>query len=283
MSEGASRGLDLSAALNRHYAPGDVAARIEQALRRAGIDPGELTRDQAATFDEFHGGGRESTRALATFVGLLPGTRVLDIGCGIGGPSRTLTAEFGCVVTGVDLTHDFINAAEWLSNRLGMAGQVTFLQGSALDLPLPEASFDLVWSQNMLMNLPDKRRFAREVARVLKPGGRCAIESVVAGSGDLHFPCFWAAVPEHSFVPRPEELRAAFAEAGLRETTWLDNTANVIAHGKRRLAGLEASGEPALGINVLVPDRVLDKTRNALRNNEEGRTAAIQAVWQRDA
>ena len=281
MSDGAASAL--SEALNRHYAPGDVAARIEGALRAAGIDPARLTRDQAATFDEFHGGGRESTRALAKFVGLAPGMRVLDVGCGIGGPARTLTAEFGCVVTGLDLTHDFIHAAEWLSARLGMAGQVRFLQGSALELPLPDASFDLVWSQNMLMNLPDKDRFAREVARVLKPGGRCAIESVVAGEGELHFPCFWAAVPGHSFVPSPQALRAAFAAASLRETAWLDNTANVIAHGKRRLAGLEASGEPTLGIGVLVPDRVLEKTRNALRNNEEGRTAAVQAVWERDA
>ena len=275
--------LELSAALNRHYAPGSLVDRIRAALLRAGIEPTQLTRDQAATFDEFHGGGRESTRALARFVGLAPGTRVLDIGCGIGGPARTLTAEFGCVVTGVDLTHEFISTAEWLSAQLGMAGQITFLQGSALALPLPDASFDLVWSQNMLMNLPDKAQFAREVHRVLKPGGRCAIETVVAGDGELHFPCFWAAVPEHSFVPPPDALRAAFAQAGMLETSWLNNTPNVIAHGKRRLAGLEASGEPTLGIGVLVPDRVLDKTRNALRNNEEGRTAAIQAVWRRDA
>ena len=272
----------LAGALNRHYAPGNVAARIEAALRAAGVAPEALTRDQAATFDEFHGGGRESTRALARHVGLAPGQQVLDIGCGIGGPARTLTAEFGCRVTGVDLTHDFIVAAEWLSERLGMAGAITFLQGSAFELPLPDASFDWVWSQNMLMNLPDKSRFAAEVRRVLKPGGRCAIEAVVAGEGELHFPCFWAAVPDWSFLVTPAGLRAAFAAAGLREISWADNTQAVIAHGKRRLAGLEQAGEPALGIGVLVPDQVLEKTRNALRNNEEGRTAAIQAVWQRD-
>jgi SAM-dependent methyltransferase len=176
-----NRPHELDEALNRHYAPEDVSARILHSLRAAGFDPAQLTRDDAALFDEFHGGGRESTRALARAIELAPGTRVLDIGCGIGGPARTLTAECGAVVTGVDLTHEFIAAAVMLSERVGMGGQIEFLQGSALDLPVPDASFDLVWSQNMLMNLPDKPQFAREVARVLKPGGRCAIEAVVAG------------------------------------------------------------------------------------------------------
>ncbi len=282
MDSAVNRAHALDEALNRHYAPEDVSARILHSLRAAGLDPEHLTRDDAALFDEFHGGGRESTRAVARAIALAPGTRVLDIGCGIGGPARTLTAECGAVVTGVDLTHEFITAAVMLSERVGMGGQIEFLQGSALDLPVPDASFDLVWSQNMLMNLPDKPQFAREVARVLKPGGRCAIEAVVAGEGgDILYPCFWASEAALSFVPTAVELRAAFAQADMTETHWQDNTSKVLAHAQRRLAGLERSDGPALGIGVLVPDRVTEKTRNGLRNNEEGRTAAIQAVWQK--
>lgn len=270
---------DLNEALNRHYAPQDVSARILDSIRAAGLDPDRLTRDEASMFDEFHGGGRESTRALARDIGLEQGTRVLDVGCGIGGPARTLSAEFGCEVTGVDLTADFIHAARMLSARVGMAAQVTFLEGSALALPVADASFDLVWSQNMLMNIPDKAQFAREVARVLRPGGRCAIESVVAGEGEVLFPSFWASEPALSFVPRPDELRAAFAAAGLVMQLWQDNTARVLAHGQRRMAALARGERPPLGIGVLVPDRVVEKTRNALLNNEQGRTLAIQALW----
>lgn len=274
----------LSLALNAHYAPGDVSRRILAAVRAAGLDPQEISRDAAALFDEFHGGGRESTRALARAVGLASGERVLDVGCGVGGPARTLCAEFGCAVTGVDLTHEFILAAKLLSQRVGMAERVTFLHGSALALPVADASFDWVWSQNMLMNIPDKQRFAQEIRRVLKPGGRCAIETVVAGQGDILYPCFWAAEPALSFVATPAALRAAFGAAGLEEQSWTDTTALVLAHGQRRLAGMlpVPAGEAAsaaLGIGVLVPDRVLDKTRNAVRNNEEGRTLAVQSVW----
>jgi len=275
----------LTLALNAHYAPEDVSNRILAAVRVAGLDPQQLSRDAAALFDEFHGGGRESTRTLARAVGLASGQRILDVGCGVGGPARTLCAEFGCEVTGVDLTHQFIVAAKLLSERVGMADAVTFLHGSALALPVPDGSFDWIWSQNMLMNIPDKLRFAQEMRRVLKPGGRCAIEAVVAGTGDIFYPCFWATEPALSFVVTPEELRATFTQAGLQEQSWVDTTALVLAQGRRRLAGLlqevlasDAAPTP-LGIGVLVPDRVLDKTRNALRNNEEGRTRTIQTVW----
>lgn len=270
---------DLNEALNRHYAPEDVSARILASIRAAGLDPDRLTREDASMFDEFHGGGRESTRAFARGIELAPGTRVLDVGCGIGGPARTLTAEFGCVVTGVDLTAEFIHAARMLSERVGMSTQVEFIEGSALELPLPDGTFDLVWSQNMLMNIPDKARFAREAARVLKPGGRCAIESVVAGEGEVLYPSFWASEPALSFVPTEAVLREAFAAAGLIADLWQDNTARVLAHGQRRMAALERGEGPPLGIGVLVPDRVKEKTRNALLNNEQGRTRAVQAVW----
>ena len=274
---------DLTDALNRHYAPQDVSARILESIRAAGLDPDRLSRDEASMFDEFHGGGRESTRALARDIALAPGTRVLDVGCGIGGPARTLTAEFGCAVTGVDLTADFIHAARMLSLRVGMGETINFIEGSALALPLADAAFDLVWSQNMLMNIPDKAQFAREVARVLKPGGRCAIESVVSGTGEVLYPSFWASEPALSFVPSPEALREAFAATGMVAELWQDNTARVLAHGQRRMAALERGEGPPLGIGVLVPDRVMEKTRNALLNNEQGRTLAIQAVWRKPA
>ena len=76
--------------LNQHYAPTDIPARILERLQQAGKDLDKLTRDDLAPFDEFHGGGRESTRELARLAALAPGMQVLDIGSGAGGPARTL-------------------------------------------------------------------------------------------------------------------------------------------------------------------------------------------------
>lgn len=273
----------LDDALNRHYAPGDVWTRIVESLRAAGHDPATLTRDIAAQFDEFHGGGRESTRALARFAGLQPGLRVLDVGCGIGGPARTLAAEFGADVTGIDLTQGFVAAAVRLSTQLGLASSTRFIHGSALALPIADASVDVVWSQNMLMNVPDKARFAAEVARVLVPGGLFAFEAVVAGVGDAHYPAFWAATPALSFLVTADTLRAILAAADLIERQWLDNTAQVVDVGQRRLAALARDGAPRLDIGTIVPAQVAEKMQNGLRNNAEGRTFAIQAVYARPA
>ena len=279
----AETGASLDSALSRHYAPGDVWARIVDSLRAAGHDPDHLTRDVAAQFDEFHGGGRESTRALARFAGIAAGMRILDVGSGIGGPARTLAAEFGADVTGVDLTFEFVHAAGILSSRLGLADQTRFIHGSALALPVADASMDVVWSQNMLMNIPDKAGFAREVARVLRPGGILAFEAVVAGEGGAHYPAFWASNAALSFLVTGEELRATLGGAGLRETRWLDNTAQVVAVGRKRYAALTRDGEPRLGIGAIVPEQVLEKTRNGLLNNEEGRTIAVQGIYARPA
>lgn len=269
--------------VERHYAPTDIPARILACLRDAGRDPGRLTREDTAPFDEFHGGGRESTRALARFTGLEPGLRILDIGSGVGGPARTLASEFGARVTGIDLTGGFVQAAVMLSDLLGMAETVDFVHGSALDLPFADASFDVVWSQNMIMNIEDKPRLFAEVARVLKPGGRFAFEALLEASGEpLHFPCFWAAEPALSFLVTATALRAGLGAAGLAERLWEDNTPGVIELGKRRLAVMEREGVPPLGIGVIVPHDVVDKARNVLRNNVEGRTAAIQAVFTRE-
>ncbi len=278
---GAATGATLDDAVERHYAPGDVWARIVERLRAAGHDPETLTRDVAAQFDEFHGGGRESTRALARFAGLAPELAVLDVGCGIGGPARTLAAEFGADVTGVDLTQGFVVAATRLSARLGLEQRTRFVHGSATALPIADASIDLVWSQNMLMNVPDKARLAAEVARVLKPGGLFAFEAVVAGSGEPYYPAFWSATPELSFLVTADALRATLRAAGLVERDWQDNTAQVVALGRRRVAALRREGASALDIGAIVPAQVAEKMMNGLRNNEEGRTLAIQAVYLR--
>lgn len=278
-----SGGAALDAALARHYAPGDVWARIVERLRAAGHEPATLTREVAAQFDEFHGGGRESTRALARYAGLVPGRRVLDLGCGIGGPARTLAAEFGAEVIGVDLTPGFVDAARRLSEQLGLAERTRFVHGSATALPIAAASIDVVWSQNMLMNVPDKAALAAEVARVLKPGGLFAFEAVVAGQGEVYYPAFWAATAELSFLVSADALRATLMAAGLVERDWLDNTAQVVELGRRRIAALAREGMPKLDIGAIVPEQVAEKMRNGLRNNEEGRTLAIQAVYRRPA
>lgn len=272
---------DYARQINEHYGRRDVSSRILEVLRGAGKDVDHLTREDVASMDEFHSGGRESTRALARFAGLRPGMRVLDVGSGVGGPARTLAAEFGCRVTGLDLTEEFCRAAEMLTARLRMSDQVDFRQGNALAMPFADASFDVVWSQNAIMNIEDKAALFREIARVLRPGGLLAFEAVLQGpGGPIHFPAFWADEPAVSFLATPEALRRDLAAAGLEERAWEDRTARSIESGRqRRETQRSGASGAALGFGSWLPDGYPEKVRNSLRNYEEHRTIGIQALY----
>lgn len=99
---------------------------------------------------------------------LPPGTTVADVGCGIGGSSRILAAEYGFAVTGITISPQQVNRARELTPA-GVGAE--FVVGDALAMPFADASFDVVWSIEAGPHMPDKALFARELLRILKPGG----------------------------------------------------------------------------------------------------------------
>jgi MPBQ/MSBQ methyltransferase len=99
---------------------------------------------------------------------LSPNTTVLDVGCGIGGSSRILAKEYGFAVTGITISPGQVKRAQALTPE-GVSAQ--FKVDDAMALSFPDASFDVVWSIEAGPHMPDKAIFARELMRVLKPGG----------------------------------------------------------------------------------------------------------------
>src|SRR5690606_27243208 len=114
--------------------------RILAALRAAGVEA--PTPETLAPMDQFHSRGLAATRELLAALAPEPGDRLLDIGCGIGGPARWIAAQTGCEVLGVDLTPEFCEAAEALTRACGMSGNVRVIQGDATALPVEDAAFD---------------------------------------------------------------------------------------------------------------------------------------------
>src|ERR1700758_2750088 len=200
-----------------HYTTQSLGVVILEALKAAGKNLDHLTPDDLAPVDEFHGGQRPATIRLAELVGFTGTERVLDVGSGLGGPSRFLAWRYGCRVSGVDLTAEFCRVAEMLTRLTGLVGRVDYRQGNALDLPFDDASFDVVWSQNAAMNIADRDRLYREMRRVLKSGGKLALQEVAAGpGGPPHFPVQWARDPAISFLFSAAETRAKLEAAGFR-------------------------------------------------------------------
>lgn len=276
---------DDAATINRHYGGQDLSLTILSALERAGKNLNALTREDLAAFDELHSGGREATRGLAqqaAQAGLRPGMQVLDVGSGIGGPARTLGAEFSATVVGLDLTEAFCHAATMLTTRVGLADRVSFQHGDALAMPFRDETFDVVWSQNTIMNIGDKPRLLTEMHRVLRPDGLLVFEAIFAGPvPDPHFPVFWADDPSASSLIPSSEFRGLLTTSGFRELLWNDVTAAVVAMTLERQAAAPAS-RPLLGLHVVYTD-VPRKAANVLRNFQERRIVQVQGICRRVA
>jgi SAM-dependent methyltransferase len=129
-----------------------------------------LRPDDLFAHDQDHYGGLSANDALAQAARIGVGSKVVDLCAGLGGPARYLAHRHGADVTGIELTPARVAGAAELSRRVGLDGQVRVLEGNVMDLPLADASFDAVVSQEALLHVPDIARLCRGASRA--PTGR---------------------------------------------------------------------------------------------------------------
>ncbi len=236
------------------YGDAGLGERILFKLQAFGVDTDHLTPEVLAEFDHIHGGGYLNTTEHAELVKLDPEMAVLDIGCGIGGPARYFAKAFGCRVTGIDLTEEYVNVAAMLTERCGLGDRVDFKCANAIDMPFDDASFDVVWCLNVTMNIEDRGGFYAEVRRVLEPGGHFALSELGQGpEGDPYYPLPWARDPSYSFLVAPDDLRTGLEAIGFRIVHWIDEA-------QRQK---EAGGNVPHGVTILPTGEAMKIVRGA--------------------
>ena len=265
-----------------HYGSAGIAERILAALKAANGADAPITVEALAVLDHFHGRGIVATQELVELLKPRPGEHILDIGSGIGGPARWFAAKCGVHVTGVDLTAEFCAAAEALNRATGLADRVTIKNGSALALPVTDNAFDRAYSQNVIMNIADKRGFYREAFRALRPGGVLALSNLCLGKGGaVVYPVPWAETAATSFLVPREEMEADLRAVGFAIISFRDTSADIMPAQVRNRERLEREGLAPLGTHLIMGERLLEMQINSSRNLEDGKVATIEALVQK--
>lgn len=265
--------------VEEHYRSDALMGRLQAALSDAGLMDGKLTVEQLAPLDQFHSRGLLATVELAKALSPHANERVLDIGSGLGGPSRYLAATYGCVVSGIDLSQSFVSAATYLAERAGHGEMVSYQKGDALALPFDDEKFDIAWTQHVAMNIADRTGFYSEASRVLRPGGRLAIYDVLAGGGGpIVYPVPWSKTAEGSYLLTQDEMKSSLADAGFEIISWTDRTDAALAWFQTLHKQQAAHPVAPIGLHLAMGPEFKAATANLARNLDEGRAVLIEAV-----
>jgi SAM-dependent methyltransferase len=238
-----------------------------------------VTIEDLAPVDHFHARGFAATVELADRLPIGRDARILDIGCGLGGPARYTAARFHCQVTGIDITQSFVETANKLTALVGMQPQVEVEHGDGQRLPYPAATFDGAYSQHVTMNVPDRPAFYGEAFRVLKPGAFLGVtEHGLGAEGDPHHPVPWSEDGQGEFLASPAETRAVLERTGFEDIVIEDTGPKYLAAYTMMIEKAGMGALPPLGIHLLLGDDALQKARNSARNIAEDRTHPIQVL-----
>lgn len=272
---------DGSPTMTGYYDGPDLEERVLEALRAAGRSLDPLDPDDLAGLDEFHALGRAGTLALADLADVRRGQLVLDVGAGIGGPSRVLARHCGATVTALEPTKRFAALARTLTTRSGLADRVTGIEGDGRALPCADASFDVVWTQAVWQSVEDKAALSAEAHRVLRPGGRLALLEVIGDGRELLYPVPWADDHAESFVVAGGALASLLQNAGFQVESWRageDAQAAIVAAA----ADTErmALGLPGVGLDLLMPDYPA-RMAGLASNVEAGHISLLLAVMRK--
>ncbi len=171
------------------------------------------------------------------------GWRILDVGCGTGGPACVLAGELGAAgVLGIDVEPQILARAERRVAAAGLEGRITLRLVTPGPLPFADSAFDCVFSKDSLIHIADKEGLFREILRVLKPGGVFAASDWLAGENAAADPAmrrFLAIEPLDFRMATAAETEAALRRSGFVRVTSRDRGGWYAREVRRETARIE--------------------------------------------
>ncbi len=271
----------MESEIKNHYNSDNLTQNIKTALIKAGKDLSNLELKDLSPIDQIHTGGARSSIELFKKLTISPDAKVLDAGCGIGGSTRLLARQFNCRVIGVDLAEKFIEAATFLTRCTRLETLVSFQQGSVLDLPFENNSFDAILCQHILMNIEDKPAAVKEFFRVLKPGGKLMLHEIAKGENDpLLLPVPWADKSSLSFLESWDVMSRIFKKHGFEIESFSDKTSSAIT-GWEKFNAVSQKKPPrpnALGLGIIFGNTAKFFGKNMYANFKNNIICLVEAV-----
>lgn len=247
-----------------HYSKQNLYRKIEIELLSLGINLRSVGTDDLVFVDNFHIGGELATQFIADHLNVDNGKKILDIGCGIGGPARYMAKNRGCRVYGVDLTKDYIDTGLKLNTLVNLNGIVNLHQGTALNLQFRNSFFDGVYMVHVGMNIEEKDQLMRESYRVAKKGSFFVIFDVMKFKDkEVSYPLPWADRCEESAVDTLKTYSDSLLAAGFNIEKKEEKSQFALTFFEGVISNIDSNSKRTLGVQLLMGDNAKEKIMNA--------------------
>jgi predicted O-methyltransferase YrrM len=283
--------------IRNHWINRDNYKDLMATLERGGSPVAELDIDRLSSRDQMHAGLLDATKTFVEWIGLEPGSSVLDLGSGLGGSARFLASSCSVAVTAVELCPELNEAATRITRHLGLSDRIDHL---CMDITAPcdlkTSGFDLVWIQHVDMQVAKKSELYTCAAEHLAKGGRVVWHDWLAGpGGPVIWPLFWSADGEISCLADMEEFTNLLESAGLEiarlepipdlTSSWFEKSRSGLSRviSKMRSSGstslkqaaitfpFPSQGKAGMGSKLKVFESLATEVDNALLNIREER------------
>ena len=265
--------------IKKFWTRGDIFSRVHQAMLDAGLNDKKLEIEDLFPIDQYHARGIAATVDLGKRMPISQNQKLIDIGCGLGGPARYFAKQFKCFITGIDITPSFVQIGNEFNKLTSMTDKVELLVGNGEVLDFDNETFDGGYSQHVTMNISDRIKFFSEAFRVLKSGAFFAFtEHGLGPKGNPIFPLPWADNEDMSFLLPPETTLSMLKQTGFSDIEIVETADKYISGYEKLIKPKPKNKNRLLGIHVIGGDSMNERSKNSMQSIKENRTLPYEIV-----